>query len=909
PGERTLFFAHSDGRGVRNGRWKASKLPRRGWELFDIEQDPGETTDISAQHPDQLNRLVRRMSKWRHTSTVRPIAPGENAAAAPAIPLVACDPYFSIWSTTTELADSDTTHWTGKPHRLTSMVSVDGKAYRLMGSEPQAVDALSQTGVEISATQSKYDFEGAGVSLELTFTTPALPYDIDQLSRPVTYASYRCQSTDGESHQVRLYFEAHAEIAVDTRSQQIQGTATEHDGLIDLSLGSVEQSVLGRSGDDVRIDWGYLHLASPAAETCSAMQGRPRELRRQFVANGEFAGTMQALPAQPAARSAAAVVLDAGAVGDAPVERWLMLAYDDLYSIEFMQKPLRPYWRRNGMNAEQLLAEAADDREALIKQCDQFDRELAADLREAGGQEYADLATLAYRQCFAAGKFVADANGQPIQFCKENHSNGCIGTSDVFYPMAPQFLLFGPSLAKSFVAPFLEYAASDRWKFPFAPHDLGTYPKANGQVYGGGERSAKNQMPVEESGNMLILMAAIAKIEGNADFAGQYWPQLKQWAEYLKQEGFDPDNQLCTDDFAGHMAHNVNLSAKAICGLGAFAQLCEMRGEGQLAAEYRALAEEFAGRWMAAADDGDHYRLAFDKANTWSQKYNLVWDRVLGLNLFPDSVFRKEMAYYRRIQNRFGLPLDNRRGYTKLDWVLWTATLTQDRDDFEALVAPVYRFLRATPNRVPMTDWYETETAARVGFTARPVVGGVFMQLLHDEALWKKWAERDQTHAGDYAPMPKPPKVTIRLPAADTEPASWRYTTTRPSGKWSAADYDDSSWQRGLSGFGTTNTPGARVKTVWNTPEIWLRRDFDLDTAVDANLRLHVHHDEDAEIYINGVLAKRIGGFSSDYQQLSISAEAVAALKPNGNVMAVHCRQTSGGQFIDVGLATVEPAE
>jgi hypothetical protein len=273
-------------------------------------------------------------------------------------------------------------------------------------------------------------------------------------------------------------------------------------------------------------------------------------------------------------------------------------------------------------------------------------------------------------------------------------------------------------------------------------------------VYGGGERTEENQMPVEETGNMLILLAALAKVEGNADFAVKYWLVVSKWAEYLKAKGFDPENQLCTDDFAGHLAHNVNLSAKAIIALGAYAQLCRLTGKHKVADEYHGLARDLAKRWVQEADDGDHFRLAFDRRGTWSQKYNLVWDRILGLGLFPDPVLHKEMAFYRRMQRRYGLPLDNRAAYTKIDWTLWTACLTGEQADFETLVAPVYDFVNATPDRSPLTDWYRTDTGRRVGFTARPVVGGLVLRALYDTAVWKKYAARDQTKTRQWAPFP-----------------------------------------------------------------------------------------------------------------------------------------------------------
>ncbi len=193
-----------------------------------------------------------------------------------------------------------------------------------------------------------------------------------------------------------------------------------------------------------------------------------------------------------------------------------MVAYDDLYSLEYFQRKVRPWWRRNGAGAAEMLQSARADYPTLVRRSKTFDDELMADLRRAGGEQYARLAALAYRQAFAAHKLVADADGTALYFPKENFSNGCIGTVDVFYPSAPIFLLLNPELLKAQMRPLLDYARMGRWRFPFAPHDLGTYPLANGQVYGGGEQNETNQMPVEESGNMLILRA------GSLARGGQY---------------------------------------------------------------------------------------------------------------------------------------------------------------------------------------------------------------------------------------------------------------------------------------------------------------------------------------------------------------------------------------------------
>jgi hypothetical protein len=214
---------------------------------------------------------------------------------------------------------------------------------------------------------------------------------------------------------------------------------------------------------------------------------------------------------------------------------------------------------------------------------------------------------------------------------------------------------------------------------------------------------------------------------------------LTEWAGYLREHGLDPENQLTTDDFAGHVAHNANLSIKAIDALAAYADLAKLLHHEAEAAEYGSAAKTMAHKWIEMAKEGDHYKLAFNSTNTWSQKYNLIWDKLLGYNLFPASVRASEIQFYKTKLNVYGLPLDSRQDYTKLDWEMWTATLADTPADFDALVDPIYKWSNETTSRVPLTDWYDTKTGKQVGFQARSVVGGLFIKALSDKPLAEKW--------------------------------------------------------------------------------------------------------------------------------------------------------------------------
>lgn len=649
-----------------------------------------------------------------------------NITRAASIPLVLHDPYFSIWSSADRLYDADPVHWCGKRQQLRGYVTVDGVVYSFLGDR-EFHEAIPQKNVDVTATSTAYTFENEKIVLTARFTSPLLLDDFTLVSRPCTYIDFAVEKK--EDCEVLIDFLVSSDL-VSQKEEKLVGCSTRRPAkkgapaFSYAQMGKAAQRPLGGSGDNVTIDWGYVYAASADENAVCAYDEKNRRISCRLPLEKECG---------------------------------MILAFDDLLSINYFGQWRKAYWTKEYDTILDAVGAAFADRAETLTRAAALDAQIEELAKKAGGEEYAFLCSMSYRHAVAAHKLIADEKGEIIFLSKENDSNGCIGTVDVSYPSVPLFLLYNTEYVKGMLRPVFEFAARDVWEYDFAPHDVGRYPYAWGQVYGmdgekgghwfsGGDGEVfpafyqypagtgiydfKYQMPVEECGNMLIMTAAVCGMDGNADFAQPHMEVLKKWTQYLLEYGADPGEQLCTDDFAGHLSHNVNLSAKAIMGVEAYARLAGQLGQEAEALEYHQKAAAMAADWEKRAICDDHYVLAFGNPDTWSLKYNLVWDRVWNSGLFSDEVYEKELAYYVKKTNAYGTPLDSRRSYTKSDWILWCAAMAKDAEEANALIAPVAAYLKNTESRVPFSDWYETETGRYCHFIARSVQGGIFMPAL-----------------------------------------------------------------------------------------------------------------------------------------------------------------------------------
>lgn len=379
----------------------------------------------------------------------------------PALPLIVNDPYFSIWMPGDTLTDTNTTHWAGAVKPLRGGITVDGKRFHWLGAASNpAAETLS---VQVTPTQTSSTLLAVGVQLDVRFWAPALPDDLDMLSAPVTYVDLSLCSTDGKAHQVSLDFLASDRLCYEGEvPPAMSGSSYDCNGLHIAYTGQEQQKILGHSGDHITIDWGYLYMAS--RQGCVERRGN------------HLSFTLEST------------------VTAAPSCATILLGYDDVASINYFGALCRCWYMRNGKSIIDALMELDSRHDKLQEACRKLDAKVMDEATAIGGEDYRLIACAAWRHTFGAHKLIATPDGEMAFLSKENDSNGCIGTVDVSYPSIPLFLKYCPELVNALCRPVIHFSQLPVWEFDFAPHDVGRYPHAIGQVYAARQRCANGYM-------------------------------------------------------------------------------------------------------------------------------------------------------------------------------------------------------------------------------------------------------------------------------------------------------------------------------------------------------------------------------------------------------------------------------
>jgi hypothetical protein len=667
----------------------------------------------------------------------------------PAVPLAVRGPYLSTWLPATSLPGTWQQFWTGHTTAMGGIVRIDGTAYMFMGAptivlnvpngnygSPSTVQgfeqALRQTLLEVTPTRSRFHLEGGGVGLIVEFFSPVEPGDLRRQSIPMSYVVITAQSLDGQSHDVQLYEDISGEWTSGDDTQVITWAPYSDSSLRAWTVQLQNQQPL--TEQDQLAAWGTVVWATPVASTLTYQSGQDIVVRGQFVSNGVLTNSNDTnYRAIQDNWPVFAFCLDLGQVGDSAVTVPLSIGQVRTPALSYLGQNLQPLWTSYFSGWQDMADFFHSDLTAATGRADKLDATISGDAQRAGGTAYAGLCALSLRQAYGGTELVVGPGNAPWAFLKEISSSGNVSTVDVVYPASPVWMYADPAYLSLLLEPLLAYAETGGWPETYAEHDLGTsYPVASGHNNG-----VEENMPVEESGNILIMTAAYLRQAPSAAaaFATAHYKILKQWADYLVANLPDPGYQNQTDDFAGSIAHSVNLAVKGIIAVAAMAQIATAAGNSSDASHYSAQARQFISYWVTNAQDpsGKHLDLTYNGADggngTWGTTYNAYADRLLGTGLIPANVLAEQAAWYASVMNQFGLPLQTPHSYAKSDWEMFTAAWLSDYPIKQQLIDAEYLYANTTPSRVPFSDLYDTIGDYQVNFQARPVQGGIFALL------------------------------------------------------------------------------------------------------------------------------------------------------------------------------------
>ncbi|KAI9738085.1 MAG: hypothetical protein M1818_005513 [Claussenomyces sp. TS43310] len=680
-----------------------------------------------------------------------------NPARPPAVPLAVRSPYLHSWlesgsdnggsggilpgawpkfwatsanSGGTEVGSNGaTTGWTG-------FIRVDNTVYTWMGLpvvNDNTPTYVTQDSLEYTSSRSTFMMDVDGkVSLNVSFVSPVTPTDLRRQSVIGSYLYAEVVSTDGAEHDVQLYSDITAEWNANNGSKVVEWSYAVEDGIASHSSWRQDQDEFNANDpDDESAGWGKYYWSTSSVDGMSYQSGADVDVRGAFISNGNLANTSDTdYRAISDNWPVFAFANDLGSVGTTPKSILYSIVHSQPNAIQFDGASgivsVPSLWTSYFNNDTALVSFFHND---WSQQDGATDALFAADSLAAGGQDYLTITSLSARQAFA-GIQLCGTIEKPYVFLKEISSDGNIQTVDVLFPSMPILLYTNPMLVKYLLDPLFENQEAGNFPQAYSIHDLGgRYPLALGHTDGGGE-----EMPVEECGNMLITTLAYAQRTSDTAYLAQHYNILKQWTSYLVNDSLIPDNQLSTDDFQGTLSNQTNLALKGIIGIEAMAVIADLTNNTDDATKFSSIAGSYIAQWQKFAIVTDanppHTNLDYQDSSSSGLLYNIYGDKLLGLDLVPQSVYDMQSTFYLSIAEEYGVPLDSRDDNGKTDWEMWAAAVASD-DAKSMFISKLANWINTTPVNRGFPDLINVKTGdyGTANFADRPVVGGHFALL------------------------------------------------------------------------------------------------------------------------------------------------------------------------------------
>ncbi|KAH7914231.1 hypothetical protein BJ138DRAFT_452039 [Hygrophoropsis aurantiaca] len=697
-----------------------------------------------------LTHLVSFASLALLSSNVAALSWDATPFSPASYPLAVRTPYLSAWlpqGAGTALNGAWPQFWTGSTLGWAGYIRVDNTTYNFLGAPVVAgTDAVlaTQKSAEFTSTQSIFVMTAGPVDLTANFLSPVEPTNLVNQSIPFSYLSLSAVSTDGASHSVSIYTDISAEWASGDDTQTVNWTTTTTGPILTHQVMLEDQQIYTEYSD--HIQQGAVYYSTPNTVSATYQTGQDIVVRAQFINNGVLDDTLDTnFRAVDDDWPVFAYAHDLGSVSSTPTDPLLFtvglvrdpaiqyIIADDVYQDRSIY-----FWSAFTSVADVITSFMADYPAALVRAA-AFDAQVYADA-SAISSEYAGVVSLSVRQAFGALELTMSKTSDGswntsdiLMFLKEISSDGNVNTVDVIMPAWPILLYSNPELGKYLLLGLFEYQATGQYPNKWAVHDLGaSYPKAIGHNDGNDE-----PMPLEECGNMLIMTLSYTQKSGDNSIISTYTDLLNQWTGYLVDEALIPANQISTDDFAGALANQTNLAIKGVVGIQAMSVISGMLGDTANQQNYSAIVASYVPQILAyaTAKDGLHLDLSYGNDSSWGLSYNMYADKLLGTNVFDQSVYEMQTAWYGTVVLPYGVPLDTRHTYTKSDWQMWTAAMMTNDTMRDILISSVYKYAADGESNQPLGDWYEATDGSVEGFRARPVVGGHFALVSFDIRL------------------------------------------------------------------------------------------------------------------------------------------------------------------------------